>query len=370
MKDSMQIVPINHVFTWKRKQQAWIVHLLMFMLLLLPFTGIFYLMHVGLLKPAALIEVLTNISLPPASVLAFIGLIALEGVSKKFYRSASLQVDELGVRLKLLPGSSWTILRFLERDIPWAELKDATLVERLKIIQFRPRSGLLPLNIKFEEWQLQNTNSGLNGGNAGPDLLKVLRDLRVFEKYPKNSQFEDSNFDLTKHPATKLLLAGIAILIAYSFVDVMLQHEEYAFFNFTYLLPHILSGLLVAVILAGLMFNASKRKLIPLFNIIGLAILSGMVFGVASHVGGIRINQLAGSPLLEARYHRDANCQNLLPEDPRLPVIEYPPHARNYWCSKNIDGVLLVKVREGLFGLYQLDLREHNQAILGYRPKT
>lgn len=363
MKDSMQIVPINHVLTWKRKQQTWIVHLLMFMLLLLPFTGIFYLMYVGLLKPAALIDVLKNISLPPASVLLIIGLIAFESVTEKFYRSANLQVDDLGVRLKLIPDSRWTILRFLERDIPWTELKDATLVERLKIIQFRPKSGQLPLNIKAQEWQLQNTNSGLNENNSEPDLLRILRDLSVFEKYPKNSQFEDSDFDLTKHPATKLVLAGIAILIAYSVVDLMLQHEEYAFFNFTYLLPHIVSGLIAAVMLAGLMFKASKRQLIPLFNIIGLAILSGMVFGVASYVGGIRINQLAGGSLIEARYHRDASCLNLLPEDKKLPVIEYPYHARNYWCSKNIDEVLTVKVRQGLFGLYQLDLGEWNQAI-------
>ncbi|MBI3730471.1 MAG: hypothetical protein HY254_19350 [Burkholderiales bacterium] len=364
-------MPASYVFVQKQDKHSWVKRLLFATLFLFPFIAFFlWLLSLNLLKPEMLIRILADVSLPPAAVLVLLAMIVFDDVAKKFYHSASLYIDDVGVRLKFPPKSRWAILGVLEKDIPWTELKEATYAEHFQVIQLRPKSGAGLLNIRLKDWQLQNTSSNLNSGNAAPDLLKAFRELRIFEKYPANSQLVEAGFDLTKHPATKLLSFGIFILIAYSFVDTMLQQEEYAFFNLSYLLPHIVSGVTFAVILAGLMFKASKREFIPRSNVIGLAIMSGLVFGVTSYVGGIRINQLTGGPLLEARYHRDASCLNLLPEDKNLPVVEYPYYARNYWCSKNIDEVLTVKVRKGLFGLYQFDLRERNQTIGHYKKKS
>ncbi|MFZ6777482.1 hypothetical protein ACO0LD_11700 [Undibacterium sp. Ji83W] len=363
-------MPASYVFVQKQDKHTWVKRLLFATLLLFPFIAFFlWMLYQNLLKPEMLIRILADASFPPAFVLALIAAIVFDDVAKIFYRSASLYIDDVGVRLKLPPKSRWAILGFLEKDIAWTELKDATYVERFQLIQLRPQSGARFLNIRLKDWQLQNTGSNLNSGNAEPDLLTVFRELKILDKYPANTQLVEANFDLTKHPATKKLLFGIAILIAYSFVDTMLQHEEYAFFNLHYFLPHIVFGATFAVVLIVLMFKASKREFIPRSNVIGLAMLSGLVLGVTSYVGGIRINQLVRGPLLEARYHRDASCQNLLPEDKNLPVVEYPYHDRNYWCSKNIDEALTVKVRQGFFGLYQFDLSERNQAI-GYYKKS
>ncbi|MDP1977405.1 hypothetical protein [Undibacterium sp.] len=324
-------MPASYVFVQKQAKHSWVKRLLFATLLVFPFIVFFlWMLYEKLLKPEMLIRILADSSFSPAFVLVLIALIVFDDVAKIFYRSGSLYIDDAGVRFKLPPKSRWAILGVFEKDIPWTELKDATYAEHFQLIQLRPKSGTGLLNIRFEDWQLQNTSDNLNSGNASPDLLTVFRELKVFEKYPTNSQLVEAGFDLTKHPATKKLLFGIAILIAYSFVDTMLQQEEYAFFNLRYFLPHIVFGVTFAVVLAGLMFKASKRKFMPRSNIIGLAILSGLVFGVASYVGGIRINQLVGGPLLEARYHRDASCLNLLPEDKNLPVVEYPYCARNY----------------------------------------
>ncbi|MES2037880.1 MAG: hypothetical protein V4495_08590 [Pseudomonadota bacterium] len=364
-------MPANYVFIQKQAKHSWVKRLLFAILFLFPFVAFFlWMLYENLLKPEMLIRILADASFPPAFVLVLIAVIVFDDVAKIFYRSASLYIDDAGVRLKLPPKSRWAILSVFEKDIPWTELKDATYGEHFQLIQLSPKSGAGLLNIRLKDWQLQNTSGNLNSENAARDLLTVFLELRILEKYPANSQLVEAGFDLTKHPATKKLLFVIAILIGYSFVDTMLQHEEYAFFNINYFLPHIVSGVTFTVVLAGLLFIASKRKFIPRSNIIGLAILSGLVFGVTSYVGGIRVNQLLGGPLLEARYHRDASCLNLLPEDKNLPVVEYPYYARNYWCSKNIDEVLAVKVRKGLFGLYQFDLNERIQTIGHFKKKS
>ncbi|MFZ6743116.1 hypothetical protein ACO0LC_07835 [Undibacterium sp. JH2W] len=367
----MQITPASYVFSWKKNRQSSIFHLLIFTLLLLVVTGPFiWLVYQGLLRPKDLLKIASEISLPLFPTLACIAVIAFDLIKAAFYRAAKLHIDESGVRLKLPPGSGLAIVNFLERELLWSDLKDASYMKRLQLIQLRPTYAASPLSIDVKDWQLQNKNADLNSGNAEPDLLKVFRELAILEKFPKNTQLEASDFDLLKHSATRMVLLAMAVLATYSFVDVLLQHEEYAFFNFSYFLPHIVSGLAVVVILVFLMIKASKPDVIPRSIVVGLALLSGVIFGFSSYIGGIRINQIAGGSLLEARYHRDANCMNLLPEDKDLPVVKYHQPSRAYWCSKRMDEALTVKVRKGWFGLYQFDLREHNEAIRSYQQKS
>jgi|GEM_PF-1422700 len=370
--DIMQNVAPTYVFTWKKRRYSWIECLLISTLFLSMLAVIFWLVYWDLLKLENVKKLAAVTSFPWFHFFLFFVILASNFAILKFNRSARLYIDSSGVRLKLLPESDWTILRFLEKELLWADLKDVNYMKRLQLIQLRSRlSGrhMGHMTIRLNDWQMQTTTHGSQANDAEPDLIKVLREFDIFEKYPSNSQRETSSFDLTKNAATKKLLLVLSCLVVYCFVDVMSQHEGYAFFNLSYCLPHIVSGSLIAVILAYLLFRASGRDFIPPGIIGVLAVMGGITFGTASYVAGIRINQFVGGPLLEARYHRDVGCENLLPEDTSLPVVEYTHMTRDYWCSKTTDEVLTIKVRKGLFGLYQFDLREHTQAIRDYRQK-
>ncbi|PXX43792.1 hypothetical protein [Undibacterium pigrum] len=370
--DIMQNVVPTYVFTWKKRRYSWIEYLLISTLFLSMLAVVFWLVYWDLLKLADIKKLASSPSFPWFHFFLFFLILASNFAILKFNRSARLCIDSSGVRLKLLPESGWTILRFLEKELLWADLKDVKYMKRLQLIQLRSRlSGrhMGHMTIRLNDWQMQTTTHGSQANDAEPDLIKVLREFDIFEKYPSNSQSETSSFDLTKNAATKNLLLVLSCLVVYCFVDVMSQHEGYAFFNLEYCLPHIISGLSVTLILVYCLLKARSRDFIP-SGIVGvLAVMGGITFGTASYVAGIRINQFVGGPLLEARYHRDAGCENLLPEDTSLPVVEYTHMTRDYWCSKTADEVLTIKVRKGLFGLYQFDLREHTQAIRDYRQK-
>ncbi|MDP1977404.1 hypothetical protein [Undibacterium sp.] len=368
--DIMLNVPETRVFAWKKHRYSSIEYLLLSTLFLSILAVIFWMVYWDLLKLADFKKLVSAQSFPWLHFIVFVVMIVSNFAIHKFNRSARLYIDDSGVRLKLPPDSGLATLSFLERELLWSELKDATYMASFKIIQLRPNYAARPFSIRVQDWQLQNTNGNLTGGDAESDVMKVFRELGIFEKFPKNSRLEASDFDLMKHPATKKVLLGMAGLVVYGFLDAMLQHEGYAFFNLEYCLPHIISGSSVTLILVYCLLKARSRDFIP-SGIIGvLAVMGGIAFGIASYVAGIRINQLAGGPLLEATYHRDASCENLLPEDTSLPVVEYTHMTKDYWCSRSVDEVLVVKVRKGLFGLYQFDLREHTQAIQGYRQKS
>lgn len=325
------------------------------------FAGLFWLKYWDLIKlgdfkkisPLSLIPLAT---FPPG--------IALHFAIQKFFRSARLIVDNSGVRLEQSPGKSSAMLKFLERKILWADLKSVTYLSSFELIHLRPKPSAQLMSIRVKEWQLEKSSVTFQTRGTEPDLMKLFRELEVFKSFSKDSTLDAANFDLMKHPVTKKLLMLMGGLVTYCLLDVMLQHEAYAFFRPG---PYEIAGSSAAAILAILLFKIQKRDDIPPGIIAAMVIMVGMIFGVASYVGGVRINQLAGGPLLESRYHRDANCLKLLPEDKSLPPVEYTDMTKDYWCSRDSDEVQIIKVRKGLFGSYQFDLREQTEAIRTYK---
>ncbi|MFZ6872373.1 hypothetical protein ACO0LF_09935 [Undibacterium sp. Di27W] len=354
----MKTVTETYVFTWKKHRYSSIEFLISSMLFLsVCAIGIFLFMYGDILKQAQVEEMSPRF-------LIFLVILVFHYANMKFLRSARLIVDSSGVRLEQSHGSASAILKLFERKALWAELKNVSYISAFQIIHLRSKPMSQALSIRVKDWQLEKTGGTLHARDAELDLIKFFRELEVFESFPKNRNLDSASFDLSEHSATKNLLLVMGCLVAYSFIDVMLQHEGYAFFD---PVPHVTLGVFATIIVAYLLYKARIRDFIPSGIILILALMGGMTCGIASYVAGIRINQLAGGPLLEARYHRDTSCLNLLPEDKNLPVVEYGNIPVNYWCSKRVDEVLLIKVRKGLFGSYQFDLREQTQAIRDHK---
>ncbi|MFZ6872372.1 hypothetical protein ACO0LF_09930 [Undibacterium sp. Di27W] len=290
------------------------------------------------------------------------------------YRSTKLVIDSKEMFLEWPSDSVFAKWKFLEKRIAWADLKNATYLPSFGAVHLRSKTSSLPWGIRLKDWKTSGTDelSQYAIKPAGTDLLSVLREQGIFETASEGEdpRLAAMTFDLMKHPVTRNILIGVAALVVYCFADVMMQQEGWAFFNKDYLLPHIIIAVVATLLLAWVALTSEKSKQAPKGIIAAMIVLSSFSFVVTSYVAGIRINQFAGGPLISAEYHRDDSCENLIPVEKSLPVVEYTRKTRDYWCSIDAEDVVTVKVRKGLFGLYQFDLREQTKAIRSFKQKS
>lgn len=295
-------------------------------------------------------------------VCAYVGVVGYSVIARRRLRSSSLVVDDSGIRLE--PKEAAGSFLFPARKMVWTALVQASYLRAVDTVQLRSKSGF-PLNFRARDWLLQPGRAPVAEPGKEPDLVRVLRARGVFER--PNTGAAALEFDLFSNPATRTVLVGLAILIAYALVDTVAQVEAWAFFDSRYLLPHATLGLLAGAAVYWWFTSFAAARDVPKPVMGGLTIMVLFVVAVASYVGGIRINQFAGEPLAAIEYHRDASCDNLVPVDSQFPAIEYTSLSRDYWCSIPVTRPVPVQVRKGLFGLYQVNLSEHTDAIRRYR---
>ena len=287
------------------------------------------------------------------------------------YRKTRLIVDSKGMFLEWPPGSVFAKFKFLEKRVSWTELEHATHLTSFETVQLRSKGSSVPWGIRLRDWKLYSVEIPQDAlGDKKIDLLSVLREQGIFENVAKDPRLLAMEFDLMKHPVTRKILLLTGVLLAYCFVDVFMQHEGWAFFNKDYLLPHIAIAFIATAVLAWAALKTDKHEQAPIGIVVVVLAIAGFSFLVASYVSGIRLNQLVGGPLISAEYHRDDECEKLIPVDNNLPVVEYTSMTKDYWCSVKADEAVTVKVRKGLFGLYQFDLREQTKAIRDYKQKS
>lgn len=288
-------------------------------------------------------------------------------------RSARLVLDAVEIRLETPSAIGFMAMLAGHRRMEWKELKNVSQLTGFGAVQLRAAGQWTPpWAIRLNDWRLAEGPAGTQtadapSGREQPDLLRVFHQLGLFEQYKPSAEAVAMSFDLFAHPATRWVLGGYAAMGIYCVAERLLQEEAWAFFNRAYCVPHVVAGVLAACAVFLVLKFARIARGVPASVAQGLAVLALVLGGVTSYMAGIRVNQLAGGPLVQADYRRSADCANLLPADKRLPVVEYTSLSRAYWCSIPETQTVKVRVRQGLFGLYQLNLSEHTQAIRQYR---
>lgn len=317
------------------------------------------------LEPSSNRAGLLNMFLPMILTLLFLIFVQLT------YRKTRLIVDNKGMFLEWPRGSVFAKFKFLEKRVAWTNLQHATHLSSFEAVQLRSKGSSLPWGIRLRDWKIYSVEIPQDAlRDKKIDLLSVLREQGIFETVAKDPRLLAMEFDLMKHPVTRKILLVTGVLLAYCFVDVFTQHEGWAFFNEDYLLPHIAIAFAATAVLARAALKADKQDQAPIGITVVVLAIAGISFLVTSYVSGIRLNQLVGGPLISAEYHRDDKCEKLIPVENNLPVVEYTSMTKDYWCSVKADEVVMVKVRKGLFGLYQFDLREQTMAIRDYKQKS
>ncbi len=300
----------------------------------------------------------------------FMMLALVQLAMQRIYRSARLILDQDGLRLEQTSTSALAHMFFFGRKILWSELGKVSYLPGFGVLQLRSKKTLPVWALSVKDWKIQNSAENLSSQlntNSEPDLIRIFREKGILDAFPKDERLAAVEFDLMAHPVTRKILCGMAVLLTYSVVDAFSQTESWALFNLAYCLPHLITGIIVTIASVFFLSFATMARPLPPAIIGALALLGGLLTGVTSYVGGVRINQAIGGPMLDAPYTRNAACDTLIPDNDKLPEIEYTDLAKSYWCSKDATDTIRVKVRKGLFGLYQVNLKEHTEAIRAFR---
>jgi hypothetical protein len=273
-------------------------------------------------------------------------------------RRSRIHVDGLGMQQR----SSWPVAgEIVERKVAWDHVRSITYAADTGILVVRSAFGL-PWAIRAKDWAIESR--GDSGG--GPHLVALLQDMGVMERKPAAPPAA-AQFDLMSDRRTRLVVIAGAIVGFYALLDRFMQTESWAFFDAEYVAPHVVVGIVFAIATFRWLGKTSGRGALDRNLVIGLAIFAAMVATPASYVAGIRVNQGLGGELVAHDYHRAADCLNLVPVEPELPVIEYTDMARGYWCQVPQAKPVPVLVRRGLFGLYQVNLEAQTDAIRRFR---
>lgn len=158
---------------------------------------------------------------------------------------------------------------------------------------------------------------------------------------------------IEKDPQGKVAMVIIFALVLYAFIDAMAGPESYIDSPSSLLLIYIVPGA-IGAIAARLWL---RRSLLPVTERAGLALLIGIVLGVAMVPAALRINGLtAPEPTASSEYFVTQNAEGVVlrPMKDGLPPIEY--FARNAYWDKYIGAEPYpVRVHKGILGFYQFD---------------
>ena len=291
-------------------------------------------------------------------------------IDHRFAESARLTVDRAGIRLASdLPRFTG---RYAGWDVRWEEINRVSLIERMGMVQIRQRgfTAPAPRMLRIADWIEEGAPAPEKPAKprASP-LFKLLDEAGFFKAYLSHPSADALNFDLALHPATRTALIVMAVLAAYWAIDGFIANEAWAEWSAKYIVPHAVVGLIGAGVAAFALKAARDPGPVPSHVLAPLAVLIGLTTALASWTGLIRVNQLAGGPLVEKAYVRNDSCDTLMPLDKELPPIEYTEQAKHYWCQFPKATQHIVPIRRGVGGLYQVDLSRHTAAIREYRAR-
>jgi hypothetical protein len=283
-------------------------------------------------------------------------------MQRRFAATALLSLDGEGMTMQSgLPGFWRSALR-ADWQCRWADIGSVAVVEGLGMVRITRASGGTPIVLRVTDWVREGSMSPGASTIRSSELWQAMDAAGVFRRTAAGPH-DALTFDLWKHRGTRAALISAACLFAYGAADGLVSRESWAGYDWRYYLPHVVAGVLA---FAGAVYGLLRTRA-PLLIAIVLAATLGFTGAFASYAALIRVNQLVAGPLETKAYRRSAACDALLPVEPGLPEIEYSGMAREYWCSHPAAAIHEIAVRKGLFGLYQVDLSAHTEAIRRFR---
>lgn len=308
------------------------------------------------------------------SVVMLIVTPVLMWAERRWSERARLYVGHAGLRLESgLPR--WLQLGGVMRDwqLRWDEITSIAVAERFGILQLQKRGRFSQrLVLRLSDWiddvtagEIAPARAERSGGRFA--LWQELADRGVFAQQHAADPLSGLNFDLAKHPTTRSVLFALAALAIYASVDALIARESWVDYSVAYFVPHLVAGLIGGALVGWLLTSSVTPTRVPTQVTLTLGLLMAVVAGTATYFALVRVNQAFAGDLESRSYVRNAACDALLPIDAGLPPVEYSELARGYWCQFPAEQRHQVLIRRGLFGMYQVDLTPHTEAIRAFR---
>ncbi|HZZ91524.1 MAG TPA: hypothetical protein VFE23_03125 [Usitatibacter sp.] len=291
-------------------------------------------------------------------------------IANRLVDPGRLIIDDRGIRFT--SGGRQVFASFFSRSFSadWNQVAKITADRSFGIIQVRRKDTRIPLRIHAVQWVAE-------GGREPPPKRLALRrppveGTAVYKALQAHGAFDPArygagtsaaDFDMAKHPATRIVLVAMALLFAASVADYVLTPEHWVEASVPYLTPPLVIAAFGCAGALMYLHAARKPRPIPLGVILALASLFAVTAGLASWTGLVHVNQLLGGELEPHHYVRNDRCDALVSVEPGLPTIEFGEIGRQYWCRFPKVQWHDVLVRRGLGGLFTVDVSEYNREI-------
>lgn len=196
-------------------------------------------------------------------------------------------------------------------------------------------------------------DSGMTIINARRLTTDVYQQIRlVFPQLgapePKNAA---SGFALEKNPFSFGAMILIAVLGLYAFIDYMLNLEVFV------IKPEVADIVIISLLSVPIAYAVMQKAGVPFTEGMGLAILLGVMLGLAIPPAMLRINQITSDGLQSYQYRLNPDLK-LIPVDytgSDLPELHFPGD-REYWEHFEEGSRHEFYLRKGEPGFYQLDM--------------
>ena len=163
----------------------------------------------------------------------------------------------------------------------------------------------------------------------------------------------EAGFALEKNRFSLVTMVLIFLLGLYALIDYMLNLEVFV------VEPDLAGIVLLSILTIVLSYLVLKKGEIPVTERLGLAVLLGITFGLATPPALLRLNQLTDNDGLRTYQYRLNSKLELVPAEilaNDLPVL-YFPNNKEYWGHFDDNSQHEISLRKGGLGFYQVNMR-------------
>ena len=162
----------------------------------------------------------------------------------------------------------------------------------------------------------------------------------------------EAGFALEKNSFSLIAMVLIALLGLYALIDYMLNLEAFV------IEPDLIEIVLLSFLVTVVSYLVLKKGRIPVTECLGLAVILGVVSGLATPPVLLRLNQLTDDDgLITYQYLLNSEFK-LVPvenQEGDLPVLYFPDN-KEYWKHFEDNSQHDISLRKGGLGFYQVNM--------------
>lgn len=197
-------------------------------------------------------------------------------------------------------------------------------------------------------------DSGMTIVNALRLTTDIYNQIKLVfpELEVKGNMSAEAGFALEKNRFSLIAMVLIASLGLYALIDYMLNLEAFV------VEPDLIEIVLLSLMVVVVSYLALKKGRIPVTERLGLAVILGVAFGLATPPALLRLNQLTDDEGLITYQYLLNNELKLVPlesQEDDLPVL-YFPNNKEYWAHFDDNSQHDISLRKGGLGFYQLNM--------------